>query len=242
MARLLNDAAGAARRRMTLRLMLSLVSASLLMLAMAYHWQGNVVHEIAGTLLFALVATHNVINRRWYGTLRKRGRDGRGKIDIAGTLLLLAMMSALLVTSLLVSETVFRFVSSQGGDGFTTRQVHAFAGYWVLTLVAVHLGLRWPLLMAVARNRFRIEGPNRARTWMLRAVAASIAVAGANAWSALGVGAKLTLQLSLDWWNFEESAAGFFLHCVGYVGLVAALTYYPLVWLQRRPLTTTPRA
>ncbi|MDM0022192.1 hypothetical protein [Variovorax saccharolyticus] len=48
---------------------LDLASAGLLLLlAMAYHWQGNAFHEIVGTVMFGLVVAHHVFNRRWWGT------------------------------------------------------------------------------------------------------------------------------------------------------------------------------
>ena len=44
--------------------------------------------------------------------------------------------------------------------------------------------------------------------------------------SRLGIGSKLAMQMTLDWWNFEESVAGFFVHCVAIAGLYMFLTYY----------------
>jgi uncharacterized membrane protein len=49
----------------------------------------------------------------------------------------------------------------------------------------------------------------------------------------LGIGTKLTMQVSLDWWNFEASVATFFVHCVAIVGLYAVLTHYGLKGFQR---------
>jgi hypothetical protein len=216
------------------RLLLDLASTSLLVFAIAYHWQGNLAHEIAGTAMFLLLIVHNFFNRRWFGNIAKPDKVPRARIDVAATLLLLIMMLVLLLTSVLVSETVFAALSLQGDGVFTARQVHAFAGWWVLVLVSVHLGLRWPLLMGVVGKLLRITQPSRSRTLVLRLLVAAIAVAGVKAWSALGVGVKLTLQLSLDWWNFEEAVLGFFLHCAAFAGLLIALTYYAMKWLPRR--------
>ena len=49
----------------------------------------------------------------------------------------------------------------------------------------------------------------------------------------LGLGGKLSMQVSLDWWNFEESVAGFFAHCIAIAGLYIALSYYTMKWLQK---------
>ena len=39
--------------------------------------------------------------------------------------------------------------------------------------------------------------------------------------------------MSLDWWNFEESVAGFFGHCAAVAGLCMFVTYYAVQWQLR---------
>lgn len=221
-----------------LRLAFDFTAASLLLIGLAYWWLGNTVHELAGTAMFVLLIVHNVFNRRWYGTLPRTRPEPRSLFNVGITFVLLTGMLALLVTSVLISNALSGFVPPYGG--FTARQIHVFAGYWVLVIVAVHLGLRWPLLMSVARNLFRISKPNMARTAVLRVAAAVIAIHGLWSSFALGVGAKLSMQMTLDWWNFEEAVAGFFVHCIALAGLYIVLTYYAMNVIQhrrRRPAT-----
>ncbi len=42
----------------------------------------------------------------------------------------------------------------------------------------------------------------------------------------LGLGARLTMQVSLDWWNFEESVLGFFLHCAAVAEMLISVSYW----------------
>jgi hypothetical protein len=216
-----------------LRLLLDSLAASLLMFGLSYWWLGNSAHELAGTAMFLLIILHNVFNRRWWGRVPKARREARGLFNIGATLLLLVGMLALLVTSVLISNTLSGVMSSFGG--FTVRQIHTLAAYWVLVIVAIHLGLRWPMLMGVARGLFRISGASPTRAWVLRAIAAAIAVHGVWSSFALGMGTKLTMQVSLDWWNFEESVFGFFVHCVAIAGLYIALTHYGMKGLRSIP-------
>jgi hypothetical protein len=65
-------------------------------------------------------------------------------------------------------------------------------------------------------------------------LAAGIAMVGVWSSFALGLGTKLAMQVTLDWWNFEESVAGFFIHCVAIAGLYMAVTYYATSWIQQR--------
>jgi hypothetical protein len=141
-------------------------------------------------------------------------------------------MLALLVTSVLISNFLSGLMPAYGG--FTVRQVHVFAGYWVLVIVAVHLGLRWPLIMNAARNLSGISNPSAARTIVLRVLAAGIAIHGVWSSFALGVGTRLSMQTTLDWWNFEEAVAGFFVHCIAIAGLYIMLTYHAMNVIQQR--------
>ncbi len=118
----------------------------------------------------------------------------------------------------------------------TVRQIHTLAAYWVLVIVAVHLGLRWPMIMGVARNLFGISKPNAIRAWALRLIAVAIAVHGVWSSFELGLGTKLAMQVTLDWWNFEESVAGFFVHSVAIAGLV----YFPHLLRQKMASTRKP--
>lgn len=215
-----------------LRLLFDLFAAGLLVFGFSYWWLGNVAHELAGTAMFLLLTVHNVFNRRFYGTLAKTRREARSLFNVAVTLALLAAMAGLLVTSVLISNALSGFMSAYGG--FTVRQLHTLAAYWALVIVAVHLGLRWPMLMGMARSLFGITKPSAIRTWALRAIACAIAAHGVWSSFALGLGTRLTMQVTLDWWNFEESVAGFFAHCVAIAGLYMFLTYYIVKWLPRR--------
>lgn len=215
-----------------LRLVLDCIAAGLLLFAFAYFWQGNTAHELAGIGMFLLLVVHNVFHRRWFASLSNGSIERRGGFNVALTFVLLAGMLALLGTSLVISETLFAGLRLD--DDFTARQVHAGIAYWLLLVVAVHLGLRWPLLMGVARKLLGITRASTLRTWALRLIALVIAVQGVDSAMALGLRSRLLFQMSLDWWNFEESVAGFFGHCMAVAGLCMFLTYYTTQWLQRR--------
>ena len=215
-----------------LRLALDFIAAGLLLIGLSYWWLGNTVHELAGTAMFLLVILHNTFNRRRYGAISRTRKEARGMINIAVTAALLVTMAALLVTSVLISHALSGVMSPF--SGFTARQIHILAGYWALVIVAIHLGLRWPMLIGVARQLFGISGASRGRRPALRTIAVAIAILGLWSSFELGLGSKLTMQMTLDWWNFEESVIGFFAHCVAIAGLYIFLTYYALLWLQRR--------
>jgi hypothetical protein len=212
------------------RLWLDGLAACLLLLGLAYWWLGNLVHEAAGTAMFLLLIAHNVFNRRWWGSVGRARREPRSIFNVGVTFALLIAMSALLFTSVLISNALSPFLPPWGG--FTVRQIHTLAAYWVLVIVAIHLGLRWPMLMGVARSLFGIRKPSALRTLVLRMTALGIALHGVWSAAMLGLGGKLSMQMTLDWWNFEEAVAGFFVHCAAVAGLAMVLAYYGLKLVQ----------
>lgn len=215
-----------------LRLVLDGLAAAMLLFAFSYFWQGNTSHEWAGIGVFALMLLHGVFQRRWFATLANRPRQRRGKFNITLTFVLLAGMLALLGTSLVISETLFAGLRLD--DDFNLRRTHAGIAYWLLLIVAVHLGLRWPLLMGVGRKLLGIVEENALRTALFRVLAACITVQGVFSVFALNLRSRLLFEMSLDWWNFEESVAGFFGHCLAVAGLCILSTHYTMQWLQRR--------
>jgi len=214
-----------------LRLVLDGIAVGLLLFAFSYHWLGNATHEVAGIGMFMLLVVHNLFHRRWYSTLSTSGRARRGGFNLALTGVLLAGMLALLASSLVISETLF--AGWRMDDDFTARQVHAGIAYWLLLIVAVHLGLRWPMLMAVGRTMFGIQGTHVLRSVILRSIAIAIAVQGLCSMVALNLHNRLLFRVSLDWWNFEESAVAFFGHCLAIVGLWVFATHHAMHWRAR---------
>jgi hypothetical protein len=218
------------RKSFLLRLVLDAAVAGLLLAALAYYWLSNTAHEVIGTVIFVLVIAHNVFNRRWYGAIAKPRREARSRMDLVLTLAFLIAMALLLVTSLMISRSVFSFLPFKGG--FSARQVHTFSAYWTVALMAIHLGIRWERVMNAVRSAMNATAKGKASTLALRLLAAAIAAYGVYSSVQMGVGAKLTLQMSLDGWDFESSAPGFFLNWMSIVGLYVFLAHYFLAWIR----------
>lgn len=213
------------------RLGIVLAAAVLLLLALPYYWQDNVFHELAGVGMLLLLVAHNVFNRRWYADLGRRPLDARSVINRAVVLCLAVVMLTLLVTSVMVSNTLFATLALD--SSFRAKQLHALVAYWGLLIVAVHVGMRWTLLMGHARRTFGIKFASSARTWGLRLAAMTLAILGIRSSFVLDIGSKLFLRPTPDWWDFEASTVGFFLHCLAIAGLYAVVSHYIVWWTQR---------
>ncbi|MBY5437286.1 DUF4405 domain-containing protein [Rhizobium leguminosarum] len=213
-----------------IRLVLDFTAAGLLLAALAYWWLDNTSHELIGMGVFILLLSHNVFNRRWWARLPKVARGKPSFLTIASNISIALAISALLVTSVLISRTVFAFLPVSGGP--TAREIHILAAYWAFILAAVHLGLHWSMIMAVIGRRLRVGAPNAIRTASLRAAAGAIAAWGIHSLFVMGIGDRLMAQPSIDFWDFQESTIGFFLHHIAILGTCACAAHYAAVWLR----------
>ncbi|MBP2486220.1 hypothetical protein JOH50_001947 [Rhizobium leguminosarum] len=219
-----------------LRLILDVLAAGLLLAALAYNWLGNAAHEIIGTGMFLLLISHNIFNRRWYGMITKGWREPRGIVTRVINLSLLITMLTLLVTSIIISQTVFGFLSLTGT--FTLRQIHASAAYLALLMASLHLGLHWSMIIGVVSSRFGMTAEGRLRTLVLRVVAITVAVYGVQSLLTIDVGSKLFMQMSFDFWDFQTATPAFFLHHIAIIGLFVFITHYGLKLIRGRKRRT----
>jgi len=204
--------------KLATRLAMDLAAGALLLLGLAYYWLDNTTPELAGTAMFALLFAHNLINRRWYRSVPRR-QDTRRTLDKVLVFALLAGMVTLLITSVMISQTVFAAVASP--DAFTARRLHLLAAYWVLLLVALHVGIRWQRVLGFLGVTQKYAGG--ALRWLARLAAVALAVAGIYSSYALGIGDKLLSRMSLDSWDFSVAPYTFFLHHIAIVGLYAVV-------------------
>jgi hypothetical protein len=223
------------------RLALPAAVAIVLLLALAYWWLENLPHEIFGTVLFTLLAWHIAVNRTWFRNLFRGRYDAYRVITLVPHLLLIANMAVVLVTSIVISKSVFEFLPIP--DSIYLRDVHWFAAYWVMILVGIHLGLHWSRIMEMVRTTLRLSPGNSTRTLVLRIAAALLAGFGVWSFSVLGIWGKLTFTYSLAFWDFSASVTPFFGHWAGVVSLPAIPTHYGMMVLgsRRRSAPNTKR-
>lgn len=215
-----------------LRLFLDFLAICLVIACLGYWWLDNLSHELFGTALFTLVIIHNVFNRRWYGTVSKGRCDAVRVFNSLTVICLATAMLIMLVTSLLISRDVFYFMSLDGA--FAIREIHMFAGYWLLLIVAIHLGTRWTVVMNVFGTTLGLQGSSFFRATLARGLAFAIVAWGLESSYEMAFGSKLLLTYTLDMWDFTESTLGFFLNYGSIVGLYASVTHYSLVGIRSR--------
>ncbi|WP_348648612.1 DUF4405 domain-containing protein [Rhizobium sp. RHZ01] len=208
------------------RLGMNFLAGGLLMVALAYDWLGNVAHEIIGTVMLVLLIAHNTFNRRWYARAAKGGRNLRGWVNIVVIVSLLSTMLVLLVTSLMISRSMFSVLPLSGN--YIARQVHGLTAYWALIIASVHVGMRWSMIMGVTSGWLRISDRSNVRTAVLRTLAVAIAAYGIHSSFVIGVRSRLMAEITMNFWDFSQPSLGFFLHIASIMVLYACSGHYAM--------------
>lgn len=214
--------------KLSIRLALDLTAFGLLLIALAYYWLDNAAHEVIGTAMFLLLLTHNLLNRRWYQRVPRKESASKA-IDKALVLILLSAMATLLTTSVMISQNLFAAMASP--DAFTARRLHLLSAYWAFVMVAIHLGIRWHLILSLIKRMHSFIRPGSGATAACLS-ATALALVGMYSYQKLDIGGKLFSQMSLEWWDFSESTWGFFFHHLAVVGLFACLAHYAFRWIR----------
>ena len=205
-------------------LLLPCVMLIFLLLSLAYWWLENVPHEILGSLFFMLLTWHIFRHRTWFSRLSKGRYDKRRMVTLFLHAVLLVNMIVLILTSIVISKTVFGFLPI---DSIYLREVHWFSAYWVMVVVGIHLGLHWIKVMGLSRNLLGLT-ENTNRKFALRIVVFTIVALGLWSYTVLGIWTKLTFTYSLDVWNFKTSVTPFFGHWLTVIALPTVATHYAM--------------
>lgn len=194
-----------------------------LLLLMTYELIGQAAHEWLGIGMFVLFLTHHILNRKWMGNFLK-GRYTPLRIwqTLLVVLVLLCMIGSM-VSGIILSRHALSFLPISGGRSFA-RSLHMVSAYWGFVWMSLHLGLHWSLMMAMARKAFPNVSP--VRTWILRILAAAIAVYGIYAFAARDIAGYMFLKIQFVFFDFEEPLVFFLLDYMAVMGLFVFTGHY----------------
>ena len=124
------------------------ISMTLVLLClMAYQVTGEAAHEFIGVGMTLLCIVHQILNRRWYGTLLK-GKYKAFRVLQTGINILLIMSFA--VTAFCgMSMSTYAVPFMYGILRVSlVRRVHLSMSHWSFVLMGLHLGLHVPVMTA----------------------------------------------------------------------------------------------
>lgn len=116
------------------RMILDISMAVLLPMLMAYSLIGEMFHEVVGTAIFVLFIIHNILNRKWYRSIRSRNI-----FQVCLNLFLLVFMILQPVTGILLSKHLYTFLPALPISALL-RSIHMILAYWGYVMLCVHAG------------------------------------------------------------------------------------------------------
>lgn len=215
------------------KLIIDVAMTVIFLVLMAYRVIGNnTVHELLGVSLFVLFILHHILNLKSYKTMFREKGSLTHASNIAVNLLLFILMIGIMISSVMVSRTVFRFLDI-GGDLFA-RKLHVFTTNWSFILIAIHLGFHWNMVIGMMR-KLATKRNNLSRSVILRRCVVLIDIYGIYASFKYDIGAKLLMRYGYSFWNSSDNPFLFFLDYLSIMGFYISIAYYTSkLFLKRR--------
>ena len=196
----------------------------LFLLLLEYHLLPKDVHEWLGISLFVLFIAHNALNYKWYVVLFKGKYTAIRIVQTVVNFLLLVAIIGCIVSSVLISSTVFAWMNASGA--MTGRTIHLIATSWTFILMSVHLGLHWAVFVGMTK---RIKMPELAATiikWILRVVVLAVGIYGVVVFVQRAFYEELFLLTEFKQFNYDISAFAYLLQTVAMSATFVSATYY----------------
>lgn len=201
-----------------------------LLFLMSYEMIGQAFHEWLGIGIFVLFIVHHILNRKWSGALLK-GKYTPFRIwqAVLAVLVLLSMLGSM-VSGVILSRSAFSFLPNHGGSDFG-RRLHMISAYWGFVLMSLHLGLHWNRMLGTAEKA--VKRTCRIHIWILRIVAAAVAVYGMYAFVKRDIGSYMLLKVHFVFFDYNESLFFFLLDYIAVMWMFVFMGHYLAVFLRQ---------
>lgn len=195
-----------------------------LLFQMTYELIGQATHERQGVWMFFLFVLHLAFNWPWIRSVPK-GKYNAFRLlqTILAAAIFLCMIGSM-VSGIMLSRHVFAFLSIRRGS-YWARNVHMLCAYWGFTLMSIHLGLHWGMVLRGARRMLKAE-VSATRSRLLRIVAAIIAGYGCYAITKRSLFKYMFFRTQFVFFDFGEPLYLFMLDYLAMMGLFILTGYY----------------
>lgn len=211
------------KRKTILKIVVDIGMTVMLLFLMTYELIGAAAHEWLGIGMFVLFITHHILNRKWIRCVFK------GKYTlfrIWQTILvfgILLTMAGSMYSGVILSEHALSFLPIKGGRAFA-REVHMVSAYWGFILMSLHLGLHWGMMMGMTKQF--IKRLPIAVGWVLRGIAAFIAMYGVYAFIQREIVQYMFLKNHFAFFDFEEPVVFFLADYMAVMALFMWASHY----------------
>ena len=160
-----------AKTNSIIRRIVDAVMTILLLFLMAFQVTGEMAHEWIGIGMTVLVIVHQILNRKWYGSLfapKRTGERSRGQSSRKGKFNPYRAVTVILNVLLLLSFVLTAFCGmSMSGYAVPflygmapvsfVRRMHLSMSHWSFVLMGLHLGMHIPAMTAGLKLKDRTK-------------------------------------------------------------------------------------
>ncbi|MDE6728170.1 MAG: DUF4405 domain-containing protein [Oscillospiraceae bacterium] len=207
-----------------IKILIDILMTALLIALMAYQIIGDVLHEWFGTGMLVLFIVHNILNYKWYASLFKGKYKPQRVFSVIVNIAVLTAMLCLGYSGIVMSRNVFAFLHIGKGMALA-RSMHLAASYCGFVLMSLHLGLHWGMIIGLFRKLTNGKAP-AAVAWIMRTVAAAVAVFGAILFIKADIFSYMFLQNDFAFFDFDKSAITVFAEYIMMMGTWVLIGYY----------------
>lgn len=144
-----------ARRRTMLNLALDSALFMAFLIATAPRFTGIAIHKWLGIAFGAAIVTHLVLHWSWIVGVTRRLFDratGSARINYALNVLLFVLMTVVVFTGLIISETALPWIGIHMQPDRVWRQIHHLVSDASVFLIGLHIALHWNWIIATGRR------------------------------------------------------------------------------------------
>lgn len=210
--------------KMVVKISIDFVMTILLLLLMARQITGETAHEWLGAGMFLLWVVHHILNFKWHSHLLRGKYTPFRMVQVIVNLLLFLSMAGTMVSAIILSREVFKFLPISGGIALA-RPLHIFGVFWSFVLMALHLGLHWNMVLGMIR---KASGPIQSKLLKLafRLGGAAAAIYGLYGFLKNQFLSYMFLTTTFVFFDFERPLPLFFTEYLAIMGLFVFLAYY----------------
>lgn len=216
--------------RMALKIAVDIAMTVVLMFLMTYELIGRSAHEWIGIAMFVLLVLHHVLNGKWSRSILKGRYTSLRVLQSLLVLCVLLSMTGSMISGIILSEHAFTFLQIRNGRSWA-RTWHMVCSYWGFVFMSLHLGFHWNTMMNMAKKRW--GQPSSVCTWVLRAIAITVAVYGIHAFVFREIGTYMVLQNEFAFFDYEEPLLLFLLDYMAVMELFVLIGHYGAECLRR---------
>ncbi len=211
------------RSRPWARILVDAALAVLFVAVMATALVQEAPHEYLGIAVFACVAAHVVLNRRWFKALFRGRYNATRVLQLAAVVGLVACIVGQMASSIVLSKFAFGFLPALPGAGWA-RRVHMLCSYWGFVFAFAHAGLQIKGFTRLVRAK---DAAPSAAVWLARIVVVAVSCYGAYAFVQVNMGAYLLGQVQFAFADFSMPIALSFARYAS-IGVLVASVFHCL--------------